>query len=89
MTRRVRKPRKKVKTPVATLTIPGNLKIGPIKTIAKLVKAFPGRMKVKIVVSLDDPKCLVDITTEETVSKEGLREIASTFPSISITPKLL
>lgn len=86
----VRKPiKRKVRTPITTITIPGDANIGPIRGISTILKTYTGDIKIKIAIVLEDPKCVVDISPKETVNKEGLKEIKKLFPSVSIIPEPL
>jgi hypothetical protein len=84
-----KKVRKVPKSEVVTLTIPGNVSPGVVKGIGKLCRAFPGRYKLRITVDLRDehPHAEVDISTEQFVSMDCLKEITAAFPQVSIEPK--
>jgi DNA polymerase elongation subunit (family B) len=84
-----KKVKKVPKSEVVTLTIPGNVSPGVVKGIGKLCRAFPGRYNLRITVDLrnERPRAEVDISTEQFVSMDCLKEIAAAFPQVSIEPK--
>jgi hypothetical protein len=87
--KKIKKPVKQLKSDIYTLTIPSHAGIPTIKGIAKLAKAFPGRYKLAIVIDIKRLGAEVDISTEQYVSMECLREIKNTFPQVQIEPKPL
>jgi DNA polymerase I len=78
---------KGVKSEIVTVTIPGKSGEGVVKGIGRLCRAFPGRYKLRIIVDLDDPSAEVDISTEQFVSMDCLKEINNAFPQTTIDPK--
>lgn len=80
---------KGVKAEIVTLTLPGKTNEGMIKGIERLCQAFPGRYKLRIVVDLKEEasRAEVDISTDQFVSMDCLKEIISAFPQVSIEPK--
>lgn len=87
--KKIKKPVRQIKSDVYTLTIPSHAGIPTIKGIAKLAKAFPGRYKLAIIIDIKRLDAEVDISTEQYVSMECLREIKNTFPQVQIDPKPL
>lgn len=86
----IKKPKavREVKADIYTITIPADAGEAAVRGVAKMAKSFPGRFKLGIVINI--PKLAdVDISTEQYVSMDCLREIQKLFPSVQINPKPL